>query len=312
MTSPLTRRLADRYRDVCHLDVESFKPGNVSLTSPGHGMTAAHFIRSAECSAGPLTAGDAGLGERILASVTATRTKVGCNTNLGIILLVAPLVQACLAHSALPLWDGVQAALAATTRRDTEKAYCAIRLAAPGGLGRVETQDVAGAPAVTLLEAMALAADRDVIARQYVNGFADLRHVAMPYLLGAKTRFKSDAVAMTDLFLFLLGRYPDSHIVRKHGDTVALSVSETAGDVHADYLAAQNPDERRAVLRQFDRALKRRLINPGTTADLCVAAFFSHRLLVEAETDAGSVPDYQRTLLLDGWKGPRLSISQSI
>jgi len=45
----------------------------------------------------------------------------------------------------------------------------AIRLANPGGLGRVSQQDVHDEPTQGLREVMALAADRDLIARQYVN-----------------------------------------------------------------------------------------------------------------------------------------------
>ena len=42
---------------------------------------------------------------------------------------------------------------------------------------------------VTLLEAMKLAADRDMIARQYANGFADVFDFGVPAFLDAFQRF---------------------------------------------------------------------------------------------------------------------------
>ncbi|MGH2822360.1 MAG: triphosphoribosyl-dephospho-CoA synthase, partial [Thermoleophilaceae bacterium] len=67
----------------CRLDVLAFKPGNVSLPSPGHGMTATDFLTSTEAVAPILSATGLSLGRRVLMSVEATRRAVGCNTNLG-------------------------------------------------------------------------------------------------------------------------------------------------------------------------------------------------------------------------------------
>ena len=70
-------------------------------------------------------------------------------------------------------WDlTIGGVLAALTREDARFVFKAIRLANPGGLGRVESEDVAAEPSVTLLEAMRLAANRDRIAEQYANNFA--------------------------------------------------------------------------------------------------------------------------------------------
>ena len=291
---PLARLLAEEYRTACYLDVESFKPGNVSLASPGHGMTAADFLRSAEHSVAPLVSADASLGERVRAAVAATRVAVCCNTNLGIVLLAAPLVQACLSHPQVPLRVGVARILAASTRADASAVYAAIRLASPGGLGDAVQQDVADEPDVTLIEAMRLAADHDLVARQYANGYEDLIDVAVPYLDDALLRFNDTALALTDLYLYLLAGFPDSHVARKHGGACAETLRLQAGDVHADFLAAPGKGIRRALLRQYDGELQQRGINPGTTADLCVAAFFFHRLQQRAVTHAVSAPDYTR------------------
>ena len=91
--SAARRDLARVYREVCALDVLALKPGNVGVGRPGHGMRAADFLRSAAVSAGPLSAPGLPLGERVYGAVAATRAAVGCNTNLGIILLCAPLLK---------------------------------------------------------------------------------------------------------------------------------------------------------------------------------------------------------------------------
>lgn len=308
----LKHLLVDDYRAACYLDVESFKPGNVSLAAPGHGMNAADFMRSAEHSAAPLVAADVSLGQRIQSAVAATRAAVGCNTNLGIVLLVAPLVEAQLAHPDVSLRDGLVRVLGGSTHADATDMYAAIRLASPGGLGYVAQQDVADEPDVTLVEAMRLAADRDLVARQYANGFDELIHTAVPYLDAALVRFDNSALALTDLYLFLLARFPDSHVARKHGETCAEALCVQAADVHADFLAAPGKGIRRTLLRQFDADLKQRWINPGTIADLCVAAFFFHRLQQRTVTHAGSAPDHSRNPMSDWGEGPHRSISQAI
>lgn len=295
MSAPLpTWDMVGLYLDACRLDVECFKPGNVSLASPGHGMTAQDFVRSATCSAPVLLDPALTLGQRILGAIEATQAAVGCNTNLGIVLLVAPLVQACVAYPHLSPRSALQKVLTETTLDDAQDVYVAIRCANPGGLGHVQRQDVAAAPAVCLRDAMTLAADRDMIARQYANGFSELFDVALPYLRDARAA-GDVGDATTDLYLFMLARYPDTHIQRKHGAVCAAEISARAAELHCEAIARRGIAGHRAELRAFDVDLKRRGINPGTTADLCVATHFLHGLLLQASTHAGRVPDHPRS-----------------
>ncbi len=170
------------FLDACRLDVETAKPGNVSAASAGHGMTSAQFIVSAEAAASALFTRGASVGTRILDAVTRTREAVGCNTNLGIVLLVAPLAAA-LDHlesgsstaADVTTWHAAtERLLARLGLDDARAAYRAIALANPGGLGDAPEQTVHAEPTVDLRAAMALAAERDSIARQYANGFADI------------------------------------------------------------------------------------------------------------------------------------------
>jgi triphosphoribosyl-dephospho-CoA synthase len=89
-------KLAQAYRNACMAELEALKPGNVHVFADGHGMTIQDFIKSADASAAVIAQANLSVGERIFQSVKATQIAVGMNTNLGIILLCAPLIHAAL------------------------------------------------------------------------------------------------------------------------------------------------------------------------------------------------------------------------
>ncbi|MDZ5458244.1 triphosphoribosyl-dephospho-CoA synthase [Azohydromonas lata] len=257
----------------CRLDVEVEKPGNVSLHSPGHGMVARQFLDSAEAAQAGLFTPGLGVGPRIEAAMRATLAVAGCNTNLGIVLLCAPIAaalercpQALQARGPQALRGAVQAVLDALDVEDAACAFRAIAATNPGGLGRSGEQDVREAPTVGLREAMALAAHRDSIARQYASGYADLFDVGLP-------AFRAGATPQEGLlraWLAFLARRADSHIVRKQGEAVAQTVLKQAEGFQAR-MEASGPAALDKALREWDESLKSRGINPGTTADLAVA-----------------------------------------
>jgi triphosphoribosyl-dephospho-CoA synthase len=253
----------------------ALKPGNVHVHAAGHDMTVDDFLRSAEAAAGPLCEPSRSLGARIRAAVEASWAAVACNTNLGIVLLAAPIVAAAERGSG-PLGPRLRAVLHALTVEDAREAYAAILRANPGGLGRAAAQDVAAPPTVTLLEAMRLAADRDLIAHQYATCYADVFAIGMRRI--AQERPSNDANWTTTLvFLDFLARFPDSHIARKFGLETAETVRREAAQLRQDLPPARAEAFR--VLLDFDRALKERGLNPGTSADLTVASL----LAAEAE-----------------------------
>jgi len=266
----------------CRLDIEVAKPGNVSLYSAGHGMVARQFIDSAHAAADALFEPGARVGTRILNAVARTRDAAGCNTNLGIVLLVAPLATALERLPCAPTpdaWRGaLEHVLAALDVDDAASAYRGIALANPGGLGEVERQSVHKAPSIGLRAAMALAAERDLIARQYANAYQDLFEIGVTGLQDA--RISRHALTL-DVFLTFLARYPDSHIVRKHGAAVAHSVTRQAAALHRRLqhlgdtrVRADDVSGQASLIERWDRRLKARAINPGTSADLTVAALF--------------------------------------
>lgn len=276
--------------DVCELDVRAFKPGNVSSASPGHGMTAAHFVQSARAIAKPLTRDGATVGERILDSVMATRAAVRCNTNLGIILLLAPLVQAALSH--MPMTDlrsRLEPILRGLSVDDAERAFAAIRLAAPGGLGESTQHDVRAPASTDLGTAMQQASGRDQIARQYATGYEDIFAFGVPLAELALRRHAGEDWAAVDVFLGLLGQWPDTHIVRKHGLDVANAVCLEARRIRARFVAT-SPEAAMPLLLDLDASLKTRGINPGTSADLTVAVFVAVRLQEALDKIANEPP----------------------
>lgn len=277
------------FRWACRLDVEVFKPGNVSLASAGHDMVAAQFLSSAAAAAGPLLRTGAPVGERVEGAVVATRRAVGCNTNLGILLLCAPLA---LAAERAGLGDeaGLLAelhkVLAALDVADARATFRAIALANPGGLGKPAEQDVSATPTVDLRSAMALAADRDLIARQYAHGFGDLVTVGLHPFLRETDRGHALPLRVQRTFLRFLSAFPDSHIARKFGRETARQVQDEAkpwlAAIEHDGMAASSPR-----FAAWDASLKQRGLNPGTSADLTVGTLFSAALVRPALTGGG-------------------------
>ncbi|MGB3646660.1 MAG: triphosphoribosyl-dephospho-CoA synthase [Mesorhizobium sp.] len=274
---PVSRALlTEAYEAACRAEIEALKPGNVHVFADGHRMSADQFLRSAEVSAAPLTEPGVSIGRRILAAISATRSAVATNTNLGIVLLAAPLLRA----AEMPgrdLGANAREVFAGLTMDDTAAVFEAIALASPGGLGDADN-DVREQPKIGLVEAMRQAGDRDLIARQYANGMADIFTTGLPVLVEAEKRGDSGMWPVVAVYLAFLTGFPDSHVARKHGLDTALRVQREAAAVTADL--ARQPDEetRIATLMAFDSDLKARAINPGTSADLTVASLLGRCL----------------------------------
>lgn len=275
----MTRRQAIRaaYEDACRQEIEALKPGNVHLFADGHRMTAQEFLTSAQVSSDPLTDPTLSLGQRIVEAVRATRAAVGTNTNLGIILLCAPLAAAAALEGG-SLRERLGHVLQAIDLGDTAAVFEAIVLASPGGLGAASAHDVHERPTVGLLEAMGQAADRDRIARQYISAFANIFELGLPALETAIDRGETGMWPAVHCYLAFLTAFPDSHVQRKFNLGTAQKVRNEALSVHARFLSAQDDRRRIELLSEFDARLKERGINPGTSADLTVACLLVHNL----------------------------------
>lgn len=247
----------------CVLDVVADKPGNVSVRFPKAGMTHVDFLRSAAAIAPVMEqAPFRPIGRTILDSIEATRQVTKHNTNLGIVLLLAPLASV---PPYAEIREGVERALGRLTVDDAVAAYHAIRLAGPGGMGTVREQDIGSTPTVTLREAMALAADRDLVAKQFTNGFQQVFDGVELFRGILKPGDDRLSEAVTTLYLQLLARYPDSLIARKDGLAAAEQASASAK------IVLDSDDETKQI------AAIQALVNgpnPGTTADIVTACLF--------------------------------------
>lgn len=270
----LTRQqIMTAYLDACRAEIEALKPGNVHRFADGHGMTADQFLESAEVSAPLVSEPRASVGRRVLGAVTATREKVGTNTNLGILLLCAPLAKTAEGSSA-SLHKDLLRTLDEMDEADARDVFAAIRLTNPGGLGAAEKQDVSEEPTVSLVDAMGMAADRDMIARQYTTGFADIFTGGLSAWKEATDRGEGDMWPTIFVYLHFLSSFPDSHVGRKYGPDLSEKIRKEAEKIHREVSDEVDLSRREGVLLDFDKRLKERDINPGTSADLTVATLF--------------------------------------
>lgn len=283
----------------CLLEVTAPKVGNVHRAADFSDLHFADFLASA-AAIGPVfdRAQSQPIGNTIYEAVVATRALVSTNTNLGIVLLLAPLASVP-SHKAL---SGVGKMLQGLTRDDANQVYKAIRVAQPGGMGDVEEYDIRGTPPANLLEAMELARDRDLIAKQFVTAFADV-FAAIEYLLRPAVENGSgllDAIVWSHAAL--LARFGDSLLGRRRGtveDEKARVMARQAVDAGPPILldafkvfageANEQTEPRTALVHDrivWDGGFWGRITeldfwmrsapgrNPGTTADLVTAMLF--------------------------------------
>jgi len=272
----------------CLLEVTAPKPGNVHRAADFEDVSFVDFATSAVVLGSVLDAcRENSLGQTVLESVVRTKATVGTNTNLGIVLLLVPLAKIVKSNTSLELGtDVVSEYLSNLTETDGAGVFEAIRLAKPGGLGKVEQSDVNSGDdgLIDLLAAMQLAADRDAIARQYVSGYRDVFEVGVPLLTRGRGIFYDLGQAIVYAHVAWMAREPDSLIARKCGLETAQHAQFMASKA-IDCLELLDPNQTAgeeelesfwSAVGELDFWLRsdghRR--NPGTTADLIAASLF--------------------------------------
>ena len=256
----------------CLLECTAAKPGNVHRGADFEDCSYLDFVLSANA-IGPVfdRASTLPLGQLVLHAVQATRRYVGSNTNLGMILLLAPLAKVPREQT---LEAGIHGVLQGLVPSDCALVYEAIRAAKPGGLGEASEGDIAGPAPDDLLAAMRMAADRDLVARQYANDFAEVLTRVVPALVEGLDRGWPLQTAIIQTQLKLMSELPDTLIARKCG----IEVAQQSAEIACAVLNAGDPngDSYAAILGELDFWLRcdghRR--NPGTTADLIAAGLF--------------------------------------
>ena len=271
--------LATLVYDCFICDVNALKPGNVGRHGAGHGMDCADFIKSAQVVTPILCNQRLGLGKRILSSVEATLGAVHCNTNLGMVLLIAPIIRV-FEQLVSPgdFQDLIKPTLMSLEQQEAQDIFAAIRLANPGGLGKVDKYDVNSPLDIDIYSAMDAAKEWDLIALQYANGYREIVNLGIKCLQNYHNRWNSVEWSVVACYLMYMASFPDSHIRRKHGIEIAEQVRKKTVPVWERFADYDNPGAARGVLTMFDKELKESEINPGTCADLTVASLLLYRL----------------------------------
>lgn len=249
------------------------KPGNVDREREYADLRFEHFLAGAVGARDGLDAAADGapLGEAFERAVEGMSQQRGGNTQFGALLLLTPLVRAAVDRDLSP--DGVTAVVEDATVEDAAGFYRAfdhVDVFAGDLPEDADALDVRrGSDAVpevrdrglTLYEVMAESADRDGVAREWIDGFE-------------RTFRAADRIAdgegpvpgrAAETFLWLLSRRPDTFVAKQHGPEAARSVMVRAQEARED-----GPQ----LVDAFAESLVESGVNPGTTADVVAAGLF--------------------------------------
>ncbi|MGB7347601.1 MAG: triphosphoribosyl-dephospho-CoA synthase [Pirellulaceae bacterium] len=265
--------VADAVLTACRLEATASKAGNVHPNASFADLCYDDFLAAAQIASECFADVSASVARRTLSAVTRTSKTIRTNVNLGILLLLTPLIKAseCETFSSLDAWQpAVARALRELTPDDSSDLMRAIQVAGAGGLGSVDEMDVHQFKAeqtVDIVAAMRLAKTHDRIARQYANGFEDFFTNVVPIVHSTLANHMDPHAAIADAHLLLLAADVDTLIQRKNGIEVAKEVQRRAQQI--DLSDSNSRDDFDAFLRSQSNRL-----NPGTTADLIAAALF--------------------------------------
>jgi triphosphoribosyl-dephospho-CoA synthase len=278
--------IASAVQLACVLEATAPKIGNVHPGRAFTDMTYDDFLKSAIAVRQVFErVSELSVGQLILSAIQATRAVTSVNTNLGMILLLAPLAKSywLAAPNSLGCWRSeVRQQLAALSADDSQCVYQAIQAAKPGGIGQVQLHDVCHDAPSDLITAMQQVANFDAVARQYTSAFEDIFCRLVPWLEEALEfgnrwcpglgQSRDTFEAICAIQLRWMAKEPDGLIVRKAGMETATLIQNWASEV----LAQSDPVQSRQKLLELDRFLctEGNRYNPGTTADLIAATLF--------------------------------------
>ena len=282
MKNPKIRILLKKQiKFVCDVEMESLKPGNVHKFSKSNDMSIKNFLRSSLIISKCLTKKNLNLGIKIINSVNEIQKKVKKNTNLGIILMLSPIVSVVLEEGIISkekLVRKIKTLIKKQSIKDSIHIFKAISITSPGGLGFSKKYDVNKLPKINLHKAMEYSKKRDLIARQYCNGFEDIYSTGIPAYKKFYNKWGKVNWALTGVYLTFLKKFNDSHIARNKGKKIATNVRKEAQKYYFFLKRNKNLNKIKKKLLFFDKKLKSKRINPGTTADLTVATLFFEKV----------------------------------
>jgi triphosphoribosyl-dephospho-CoA synthase len=277
------------------------KPGNVHRTADFKETTFEQFMASS-IAIGPvlldvakkgfragkeeIKTADIGVGAAIKSAIENTmKWQRGGNTNLGSVMLLIPLAAAAgmtLARENKIKMKKLRANLSnilrSTTPEDALNTYDAILIARPEGLGSVDELDVRNEASkkrikeeqISLYDVMNISSEWDTISKEWVTDMQITFEFGYPHVKKLYARTKNMNTTTVQSFLEILSRYPDTFVQRIHGKKIAEKVSKEARAIirRGGMLTRSG----RTLITKFDEELRKKGVNPGTTADLTASS----------------------------------------
>ncbi len=279
------------------LEVSGYpKPGNVHRTQNFVDMTYEDFLISASVLREnleivahnatkyyPNLLNKIYLGEAILRTVKITNKLVSTNTNLGISMLMIPLSAGFGAlHNSENIYNLpkiVDIIMKNTQPDDAVALTKAIVLSKAGGMNESSKYDVNNSNTlneildnqVNLYDLLKISSKYDKISYELVNGLPIISEYGFPTFTKYYDEYSKNDVTL-EIFLTLLSNVPDTLINRKYGEDVANNVSHKAKQILKE--TDISTEERLKALQDFDKYLRNKKYNPGTTADFTAASLF--------------------------------------
>lgn len=267
------------FEKACMLDIRSLKPGNVNTNSPSKNLNYLDFLKSIEACSDIITQPNILLEDRIFESIKSTINIVGTNTNLGIILLCAPIIQAYYSQGRTNISENIHKEIISLDHNSTKKIYEGINLSMAGNMGSVESFDLKGNDFQNFYIVMKYASSYDLIAWEYSNKFEIIFNDLTNKFSNFRNKYRSYEDACSALYIYFLSKYPDTLISRKYGLDKAKDIQKIFYDLFMEVESIQDMYQIKEKLIQTDKVLKNDDINPGTAADFVVATVFSNMLI---------------------------------
>lgn len=284
------------------LEVSGYpKPGNVHRTADLGEAKFEQFIASSiaigpallgvtrkgyEAGRGEIKLSNIGVGNAIKHAIQDTiKWQSNENTNLGVVMLLIPLAAAAGATLARvgkikvqKLRENLLDVLKSTTPEDALNLYEAITIARPGGLGKVAELDVCDEKSksrikkekISLFKIMEMSSEWDNISREWVTGMQITFEVGYPLAKKLYSMTKNVNTTTVQLFLELLSKYQDTQVQRTRGKMISDEVSKKAAAIVKK--GGMLTDRGRKLVSRFDEELRKKGVNPGTTADLTASS----------------------------------------
>ncbi|MEM0445579.1 MAG: triphosphoribosyl-dephospho-CoA synthase [Nitrososphaerota archaeon] len=273
--------LVDRVKPLAEIDVFRLSTSAVALHP--------YFAQAAKLGRRGEARGN--LGKLILdASTRSLSVQRGGNAHLGAIILTVPLAAAAgslgsRSRSPEALRRAAVDTVARLDWKDASNVFRAIEQVRPGGLGRVCFLDVVDRETYALfrrlraglLQAFEPYRGRDMVADELVEGYPLVFDECLDALLRWERASESLEVACVNALLTVMGRRPDTHIIRRRNILVARIAQSMA--LTALRLGGASSERGLEAIAELDNYLRRLDARPGSSADI-LAASLSVRLLL--------------------------------